>query len=278
MGNFCILILTHARPEKVYTVETLRRQGYTGPIFLVLDDEDITQDRYRELHGDRVVVFSKSRWAAITDAGDNFAPRGVVYARNASFEVAEKLGFRYFMQLDDDYTSFDFRFDSGLKYNEHKIKNIDSIIPHLINFFEESKCLTIALAQNGDFIGGQNGRYAEKITLFRKAMNSFLCSTERPFLFTGRINEDVNAYAGLGRRGSLFFTLNMLSLAQKATQQNSGGLTELYLDLGTYVKSFYTVMYQPSCCVVSDFGVTDKRLHHRLDWDRITPKILRKGV
>ena len=34
----------------------------------------------------------------------------------------------------------------------------------------------------------------------------------------------------------------MTSLLQKETQSNSGGLTDIYLELGTYVKSFYSVI------------------------------------
>lgn len=43
-------------------------------------------------------------------------------------------------------------------------------------------------------------------------------------------------------------------------------MTELYLDAGTYVKSFYTVMYCPSCVVVSAMGTAHRRLHHHIKW------------
>jgi len=77
----------------------------------------------------------------------------------------------------------------------------------------------------------------------RKAMNTFFCSVERPFMFLGRINEDVNTYVLLGIRGKLFFMIGNIYIKQKTTQQNPGGLTDIYLDLSTYVKLFYTVMY-----------------------------------
>ncbi|MBW9534953.1 hypothetical protein FHA53_19970 [Escherichia coli] len=44
--DFCAFILTHGRPDKVLTYRTLRRAGYTGKIFIVVDDEDKTRNQY----------------------------------------------------------------------------------------------------------------------------------------------------------------------------------------------------------------------------------------
>ena len=51
-------------------------------------------------------------------------------------------------------------------------------------------------------------------------MNSFFCSTKRPFKFLGTINEDVNIYTRLGSIGDLFFTVPNVSLKQTDTQSN----------------------------------------------------------
>ena len=61
---------------------------------------------------------------------------------------------------------------------------------------------------------------------------------------------------------------------QCTTQAFSGGLTESYLDNGTYVKSFYTVMNCPSCVKVATMGVSNKRYHHIIDWEHAVPKII----
>lgn len=87
-------------------------------------------------------------------------------------------------------------------------------------------------------------------------------------------NEDVNMYVEWGRRGILFMTSPQLRLQQVVTQQNSGGLTDIYLELGTYTKSFYTVMYAPSCVKISEVGTTDRRIHHQVMWKYAVPKIL----
>ena len=105
--DFCAFILTHGRPDRVTTYNTLRKQGYTGKIYVVIDDEDTTADEYRERYGGEVLQFSKSEIAKTFDEGDNFNDRrAIVYARNACWQLAEQVGCKYFIQLDDDYSNF----------------------------------------------------------------------------------------------------------------------------------------------------------------------------
>jgi len=245
--NFGVLILTHGRPDNVITVETLRKSGYTGKIYFVVDDEDSRQQEYLDRFGDMVVIFSKDEIGKTFDKGDNFGDkRTITFARNASWKVAEKLGLKYFIQLDDDYTNFDYRFNDRLEYQMdikyERIKNLDGIFDAMLDFYKSVPAVTIAMAQGGDFIGGGQGRNAQGVRLMRKCMNSFICSVDRPLKFRGTFNEDVNTYVSLGNRGLLFFTVNNVSLTQKATQSSAGGITDLYLKFGTFVKSFMTVM------------------------------------
>lgn len=274
--DFCAMILTHGRPDRVYTFDTLRKHGYTGDIYLVIDDQDEAGDEYRRRYGDRVLTFSKAEVAPTFDEGDNFPGyRGVIYARNACFDLARQVGKTYFIQLDDDYLDFRYKTDDlGAFIHKDDIRDLDAIFGHLVECFKAMPVLSIALAQGGDFIGGADGSFATSRKPRRKAMNSFICSTERPFPFFGRINEDVNVYTTLGFRGGLFFTVCDLALQQKQTQSNAGGMTELYLDAGTYVKSFYSILYMPSSVKIAEMGSTHRRLHHRISWDNTVPMIL----
>lgn len=276
--EFCALILTHGRPNKVFTYQTLLKSGYTGEIYLVVDNEDKHLAEYQEKYGkERVIIFDKKKVSKEIDNGDNFNDRrAIIYARNASFKIAEKLGFKYFIQLDDDYTAFNFKFDENNTFKETLIQNLDRTFKSLLDYYKSINVLSIAMAQNGDFIGGAKGGIAKGVKVKRKAMNSFICSTERPFKFIGRINEDVNTYTNLGNRGGIFFTIPLVSLIQKQTQSNKGGMTDLYLDSGTYVKSFYTVMYSPFCTTITEMGHKNKRLHHRVQWRNAVPMIIRE--
>lgn len=268
-------ILTNGRPDRVFTYETLLRQGYTGKIFLIVDDLDKTRQQYIDKFGDKVIVFNKMKIAESFDNGDNFKDhRAIIYARNAAFEIAKKLNIKYFIQLDDDYRHFQFRFNDKFNYRPKVIRNLDALFGHLLDFYISSGADSVAISQGGDFIGGENCDMASQIKLKRKCMNSFICSTDRPFQFVGRVNEDVNTYTRLASTGLLMFTTNQISLEQTQTQSNAGGMTEMYLESGTYVKSFYSVMYHPSSVTIGLLRDRSQRLHHKISWKHTVPKIL----
>ena len=272
-NDFAVFILTHGRPDKVITYSTIRRLGYTGPIYLIVDDQDSRRYDYEQNYQGEVIVFDKEKVIAETDTGDNQGDyRSVIYARNACHDIAKDLGYTYFIQLDDDYTGFGYRYLTDGKFIYKRIRKLDAIFEALLEYYISIPALSIAIAQGGDFIGGDNSFIGTIRT--RKAMNSFLCSTERPFKFIGKLNDDVNTYTHLGFKGHLFMTIPMICLFQMTTQQNSGGLTELYLEEGTYVKSFYSILYTPSAVRVGEIGQIHKRLHHRISWNNTVPKII----
>lgn len=277
MNDFVALILTHGRADKVFTYKTLRDCGYSGPIRLVVDNLDKQLNKYKEKYGSELIVFDKAKVSESCDYMDNRKDyRAIIAARNISFEITKKLGFKYFIQLDDDYTRFDHRFNQSLEYisSGKKIKNLDKVFSSMVEFFEKSNCLSLALAQGGDYIGGAECANAQKPTAKRKVMNSFICSVDRPFSFKGRMNDDVTTYTTEGSRGKLFMQTSQVSLEQKPTQKIAGGMTELYKDAGTYVKSFYSVMSHPSSITIKMLSTNNPRLHHSVKWNDTVPKIV----
>lgn len=273
--DFAVFILTHGRAGRVYTTEALKKGGYTGRLYYVIDNEDDQAKDYRRLYGaENVIVFDKEAEMRKCDTMDTFGKKGVIlFARNACFQIAKNLGLKYFLELDDDYTSIEFRFPKNKKLMVLKCRDLDRLFNDMINFLEESDSLVVALSQGGDFIGGQNGKYYSQM-LSRKAMNSFFCRTDKPFKFFGTINEDVNTYTTLGNRGEKIFSTTQAAIVQKATQNNNGGMTQTYLDNGTYLKSFYTVMAMPSCVKISMMGNQHRRIHHNINWKCCVPLIL----
>lgn len=269
--NFVAFILSHGRADRVVTYDSLKKSGYTGRIVIVLDNEDPSAPEYISRFGsENVVIFDKAAIAETFDEGVPGDRRTIVYARNACFDIARKLGYRYFIELDDDYTVFEWRFDNRLRYitKDKAVCNLDAVFDIMLDFFKKIPAKSIAMAQGGDYLGGGAGGEGKQLRTKRKAMNSFICDTERQFTFLGRINEDVNTYTRNTSTGDLFLQIQQVCLLQKQTQSNAGGMTEVYLDSGTYLKSFFTVMYQPSSVKVRTMGneyVNQKRLHHRVN-------------
>lgn len=274
-NDFAIFILTHGRPNKVVTLDTLVKSGNTNKVYLVVDNEDSLLDSYYANFGkSNVIVFDKKKKSTEFDTMDlSDDRRAIVYARNACFDIAEKLGIRYFLELDDDYTVFRSRVWDGKKLATWYLRDFDAVVDEMLEFLDTSGAITVAFSQTGDFIGGVGSKvYKERLT--RKAMNSFFCDTTKRFDFIGRINEDVNTYVLLGSRGKLLFTIADMSLNQLTTQHWSGGMSELYLDSGTYVKSFYSVIANPSSIKIYEMGDTHKRIHHNINWEHAVPKIV----
>lgn len=272
--DFAVFILSHGRPDRIKTIQALQNGNYGGKWYVVIDNEDDTESEYRRLFGERVIQFDKLEQSLKFDTADtNKDRRTIVYARNACFDIAEQLGIRYFLELDDDYTAFMFRRIEGQKMTHTPCKNLGRLFEKMVDFLDDSGALTVALAQGGDFIGGANsGTFKKKV--LRKAMNTFFCDTHKRFDFLGRINEDVNTYTCLGNRGHLFFTVTDAMICQLTTQANAGGMTDVYLDSGTYLKSFYSVIFSPQAVRIKKMGAHHRRLHHNIAWNFCAPKIL----
>ena len=274
--DFACFILCHGRPNSVKTFKSLRKRNYTGKIYIVCDDLDSTVNEYKSIYGDDVVlVFNKLEILQKFDTMDSSDNRAcAVYARNACFEFAQQLGIKYFCELDDDYSDFWLRPILNGRMASIQVPDLDTVFSLHIDFLNLSKDIySVAFAQNGDMIGGAACQLV-KNGYKRKCMNSWICDVDKFFTFNGRMNDDVNTYSLEGHRGKVFITFPWISVDQPCTQVVKGGMTDMYSGEGTYVKSFYTVMCCPSFIKVAMMGEKDFRIHHNVDWNAATPKII----
>ena len=274
--EFAVFIMIYGRPESNLTYNTLKRQGYTGDIFLVGDNTDKTIKDYKKKFDCEIIIFDKKKVSKKMDTGDNTGDlRSTLFSANTIFDIAKKKGYQYFFIFCDDYKDFSFKFNEKFIYKQRVVKNLDKVFNILLKYYKKTNIKSIAFAQGGDFIGGNDAQIIKDgIKMKRKAMNTFLCSTKRPFKFIGRLNEDVTTYVNLGGKGDLFFTIPNISVSQMPTLTTKGGLSDVYLEYGTYVKSFFSIMYNPSCVVIRILGQKNKRIHHKVLWNNAVPKIL----
>ena len=276
--NFAIFILSHGRPDNIYTIDTLNKVGYTGKYYFILDNEDPTIDGYKNKFGeDHVVIFDKAEAASKFDIYDNFEGRNVVvFARNVCFDIARDLGLDYFAEFEDDYLEFRYRFEYNNSLKAISIEDFDSVCEYMMDFLDDTKVRTVAFAQAGEMIGGLGGGVWKK-KVKRKAMNTFFFKVGKPeddIYFLGRFNDDVNAYTVLGQRGEIFLQISNVNMAQVVTQSKEGGNTEAYKKYGTYVKSFYSIMACPHSVVLMMMGTASPRIHHYINWETCVPKII----
>jgi hypothetical protein len=272
--KFGVFILSHGRADRVYTYDTLRKQGYTGDIRILIDDEDDSEDEYRERFVDQVVQFCKEEWRLKTDVMDTFQRRNVVvFARNAVYQVAKELGYKYICVLDDDYKAFEYRWLEDEKLKVKRPKRLDLVFESAVKFLKASGAKCYAFAQAGDLIGGaKSNRFQQRV--MRKIMNTYFFDVDNPVEFIGTLDEDMVASLRCGMSGELLLTSVDMTIQQMKTQANPGGLTEAYLDMGTYTKSFYAVMMNPSICKIAMMGDKHMRIHHRVNVAGMAPMII----
>jgi len=267
----CVLIPTHKRPHAQLTTKSLRRQGYTGRIIYVVDDEDPTLPEYIEQFGDDVVVFSKEDAATQTDDGHNWGDRtSAVYARNFSFRAVKDAGYRYFIMLDDDYSMWYYRFREDRTYGVTRIKSLDLLFASLVEYLSEAPLRCISISHSGDHAGGGAGK--TEIGANRKALSVYVCDVERPYQFRGMM-EDYITHIHEQSRGNTMLSVTMAQyVCKEALHQNEGGLHDVYESRGMYTSCFFTVMYAPSCCRV-DAQSPDK-MYHAINGPAAYPRII----
>ena len=285
--SFAAFILSHGRVDKVKTVKTLKEEGYTGKWYLLLDDGDEQIDKYKEKFGEEhIVIFSKAETANDFDLMDNFdGDKVIVYARNALNKIAKEMGLKYFWELEDDYNDFSIRMEMGNHLPILQIEDLDSIVEAFLDFLDKTNIKTIAFAQTGEMMGGINGN-VWKERLKRKAMNTFFFKVDNAPVepgdrFIGRMNDDVNWYIDSGKKGNVILQTSEIALAQEMTQKQKSGNSTMYRSMGTYVKSFYSILTRPDCVKIHIIGSNhgksngmDQRIHHKIFWENCVPKII----
>ncbi len=296
--EFCVIILSHGRPNDQATVKTLEKHGYTGDWFILLDNEDITVDEYKKLYGeDKIKLFDKNAMMSRVDTLDNFQiKQTVVYARHASYDLARELGYSYFMMCEDDHDSVRWRMNPEIEYSSKMLTLdksytvLDKVFDVMLDYFvPNTRIQSLCMAQSGDYIGGGGSKMATD-QFRRKAMGTFITRVDDPIYFTGTMNDDTNAYTTLASKGKLMLTTGFIAVNTKPTQKHSGGNTDIYESMGTYVKSFYSIIGHPSGVKVAALFNTSARkavgpktndnfrVHHRVTWKNVAPQILRENI
>jgi len=266
--RYVIFILSYGRPTNVKTLNTLKRCGYKGDYYIVCSMDDAQLSEYQRIYKGKVICFDKE--SVPFDRMDNFGNlKCVVYARNVCKEIVKQFEVDGYLVLDDDYICFSHVQNVNGKKKEPMIKDLDAVNLCMFQYLQASGATTIAMIQGGDLVGGENAIFRNGFK--RKAMNAFYFLKDSQYEFTGTLNEDVNFYTEMGRQGEFILSIAKVKLNQEQTQKSKGGMTDIYLDGGTYIKSFYSVMRVPSAVKI---GVLNDRIHHNVEFKFCTACVI----
>lgn len=275
--RFAVFILSHGRANEILTVDMLKNFHYTGDWYVVIDNEDDQESIYREKFGEHILQFDKIEYAEKTDTGDLENDRRVgVFACNAIQDFAYDMGYKYHLQLDDDFRDIRIRLPIPGKKTSLScpvVKDLDRLFDAMLDFMDTTPVAWLTFNLSSGYLGGsQNASY--KKGLVPKCMGSFLMRRDQRIYFRMRMNDDIITCVSTWMVGIPNYTVAKLQVSTPETQKMKGGMTDIYVDNGTYRKSFYSVMTNPSCEKVAKQGITHFRIHHQTAWENCAPKVL----
>lgn len=247
--KFAIFILTHGRPHNQLTVKTLQDLGYTGDLYLVVDDQDETFDEYvAEWGADRVVVFHKDYFIQNTDTGLNVpVPKFAVFARNAIEHIVKCMGYKSFMMLDDDITRFRVRLpDDGSLRSYQFNGHFNEIIDKAVDFLLDCSIACMGLGFCNLYIGGVDN-FNKENPRQRLCAEAFIRNTSYPTDWRLNMVEDMITSIDAAQRGDVWFQFLPIQVEIKMSEGAvEGGNSDVYRQMGMYRISFMPVIAYPS--------------------------------
>lgn len=247
--KFAVFILTHGRPHNQLTVKTLQKLGYTGDLYLVVDDQDETFDEYvAEWGPKRVVVFHKDYFIRHTDTGlSTPVPKFAVFARNAIEHIAKYMGYKTFLMLDDDITKIRIRLPEVDSLKSFQFNgNFNSIIEKSVDYVLDCDIACMGLGFCNLYIGGVEN-FNKENPRQRLCAEAFIRNTTHPIKWRLNMVEDLITSIDAAWRGDVWFQFLPIQCEILMSEGAvDGGNSDVYRQLGMYRISFMPVIAYPS--------------------------------
>lgn len=272
MNECAIFILSNGRPDKVKTYDYLKA-SFSGDVYILCDDQDETLPAYKDKFGSKVIVFNKDEWVKKSDPMDNFSSKkSVLYARNAVFEIAAAMGYRYFAMADDDIKDLQFRYEQDGKLLAKPVSNLDKVIDCIVQLMNDTAISYFSFGTDKNFIGGaQNSNFQKKV--IDKVYNFIICKSGQQHSYKGIMNEDeIHNVLSLST-GVLLKSLTAIQIMMDPVGKGEiGGNSETYKENGyySYTRNFYPIIAYPFL----ELKPNSKGFIARADRNLYTPKIL----
>lgn len=266
-----IFVISYRRAGRMATPHTLRLSGYTGPIYIVVSDDDPELSAY--LEGDYpVLTYRRENYREMCDIGDTRPELTMCsQVRNALFDLAAGLSLTHFAVFDDDYNNISWRWKEGSTTRGRVMRALDRVAEVMYDTLDKSPQIScLSFAQGGDFFG------AVATNVYRKMMNAMFFRTDRRVRFLGRYNDDITAYTlGQHSGGILCLTTPFVCINQPNTLSTPGGMTEAYItDGGGYTKAMYAIVRVPSAVQLAPLLSKYPRVHTRILGKYCYPRVI----
>lgn len=242
-----IFIISHERAGRVETYSALRSAGYYGIIFVCIDMYDRQFEKYRTRFGTELLMYSKPMQMKDADTVESEKRESsAVYARNAIEATAIMMRLDAFIILDDDITSFRYRWIEGGVCKSLKItQHIDRILLAYINYMLSCDIATLSFENCMFYVGGISD---DKIANERWTYQIHIRNTKFPVEWKSIINEDIITEIMTATRGYIWWSLPHVVYDAVAMNEKSGGNKDNYDTFSEFKRAMFATVVNPSSC------------------------------
>ena len=243
--NFAIFICTHGRPYAQFTYNALRTAGFTGKIYLVVDDEDSTVPALQELGYD-ILQFCKQYYIDTVDIGrrrSDAKRAAILYAKCACEDFAKELQLDAFVIADDDLTNLRYRYEEDGHLKSLKVSNLDKVVENYCEYMLESGVCMTSFGAMPLYMAGIVT--PKKIEEARIPYNILFRNTSIPFNWISEMNEDIISVLA-DKSGHYIQMLPFIKYDMKELHAGAqGGMTANYKAMTLFQRVQTIIMYDP---------------------------------
>lgn len=252
--NTAIFITSHNRADKVMTYNTLKKGGYTGRVFIVIDDEDEQLDLYVKNYGSAIIVYNKEKAMSECDTVINTGlKKSVTFARIAVEKIAQKSNLDAFAILDDDILNLRYRIIEDGKVKSMSVRSgLDKVFEYYYSFMLQNDIAVTSFCSPMFYVAGTHN-LATRLTKSREAYQIFLRNPKFKLNWVGVMRQDMLTNSLTEQIGYVWLTLPYISydaIPMNEFRSNIGGMHETYQNMPEYVRAMLGVIVHPSSLYV----------------------------
>lgn len=247
------MICTHGRPDKQYTLEALRKAGYTGKIILVVDDEDDTVNALASKYthytdsSTSVCIFCKQDYIDKVDYGPKLFRKVILYGKCACEQLAKELNLDAFVISDDDTKQFRFRWVEDGKLRAVNItKDFDSVFEAFTEYMLTADITALSFGYTSSYLKGTQVFEPHVLCNNRVAYNFVFRNTKHDVDWRGSYGEDLITACTSGIKGNIWMNIPTVQNDMVVQGKSSGGMTELYKSQDSFELVQCETMYCPT--------------------------------
>lgn len=247
--DFAIFICTHGRPDSQLTLNLIKRGGYKGKWYLVLDDTDETIQQYIDNYGtDNIIIFDKNYYINNSEVGTNNPSfKCILYAKNAVEDIAVELGLSAFMLSDDDNKYLWFRWADDEKCRACSVDGkLDEVIDAYTELILDCDIVATGFGFSQFYFGGKDSFNYENYQKLRVPYNMVFRNAKFKVNWISSFGEDIITAIQYGKVGQVWTSLPDVQVETSPVGEGSGGMGDTYNSINSFNRAMYDFMYHPT--------------------------------